>query len=251
MQALARRFSLRQCNGVHTVVVPSRAMAAVLHSYGVRSPIEIIPTGIEAERLAHGDGARFRRRYGLGPRQPTLVHIGRIAFVKNIDFLLRMLVHVREQICDVVLVLCGEGPARAHLERQAARMGLAGQVLFVGYLDRRNALLDCYRAADAFVFASRTETQGLVLLEAMAQGVPIVSTAVMGTRDILAPKQGALVAAEETGDFAAKVIDVLRDPMLRERLSREGIEQAVHWSAPYMTNRRRANVPAEGLSGPL
>jgi glycosyltransferase involved in cell wall biosynthesis len=237
MQALARRFSLRQCNGVHAVVVPSQAMAAVLRSYGVRSPIEIVPTGIEAERLAHGDGAQFRRRYGLDPQRPMLAHIGRIAFEKNIDFLLRMLVHVRHRIPDVVLVICGEGPARAHLERLTARLGLAGQVLFVGYLDRRNALLDCYRAADAFVFASRTETQGLVLLEAMAQGIPIVSTAVMGTRDILEPRRGAVVAAEETRDFAAKVIEVLHDAALRERLSREGVAQAAQWAAPRMTER--------------
>ena len=66
-------------------------------------------------------------------------------------------------------------------------------MLFIGYLDRRDALLDCYCAGDAFVFASRTETQGLVLLEAMALGLPVVSTAVMGTRDILDARRGALV----------------------------------------------------------
>jgi glycosyltransferase involved in cell wall biosynthesis len=248
MQALARRFSLRQCNGVHAVVVPSQAMAAVLRSYGVRSPIEIVPTGIEAERLAHGDGARFRRRYGLDPRRPMLVHIGRVAFEKNIDFLLRMLVHVRDRIPDVVLVICGEGPARVRLERLAGHLGLARHVLFVGYLDRRDTLLDCYRAADAFVFASRTETQGLVLLEAMVQGIPIVSTAVMGTRDILEPRRGAVVAAEETRDFAAKVVEVLRDPALRERLSREGVAQAAQWGAPRMTERM-AEVYHQILNG--
>lgn len=79
-------------------------------------------------------------------------------------------------------------------------------LLFVGYLDRRGALLDCYRAADAFVFASRTETQGLVLLEAMAPGVPVISTAVMGTPDIVGPKRGALVPEDNEADFARNIV---------------------------------------------
>ena len=71
------------------------------------------------------------------------------------------------------------------LRRAAAAAGLQDNVLFVGYLDRRGALLDCYRAADVFVFASRTETQGLVLLESLALGLPVVSTAVLGTKEVL------------------------------------------------------------------
>ena len=73
---------------------------------------------------------------------------------------------------------------------------------FAGYLERDTELLDCYAAADVFVFASRTETQGLVLLEAMAQGTPVVSTAELGTRSILVPESGALVVPEEAGEFA-------------------------------------------------
>ena len=79
-------------------------------------------------------------------------------------------------------------------------------LLFVGYLDRRGALFDCYRAADAFVFASRTETQGLVLLEAMALGVAVISTAVMGTPDIVGPKRGALVPEDNEADFARNIV---------------------------------------------
>lgn|GEM_PF-3174869 len=111
-----------------------------------------------------------------------LTHIGRLAFEKNVDFLLRMLVRVKREIPDVLLVIAGEGPARRRLEAMGVELGLHEQLLFVGYLNRDGDLEDCYRAGDGFVFASRTETQGLVLLEAMALGVPVVSTAVMGTR---------------------------------------------------------------------
>jgi glycosyltransferase involved in cell wall biosynthesis len=237
MRALARRFSRAQCNDLDAVVVPSRAMRDVLREYGVQTPIDIIPTGIELDRLSGGDGAAFRQRHRIAPGRPVLVHVGRVAFEKNIDFLLRMLVRVRTQVPDVALVIAGEGPSRKHLQNLALRLGLERNVLFVGYLDRRNTLLDCYCAGDAFVFASHTETQGLVLLEAMALGLPVVSTAVLGTKDILEPGRGAVVARDDEAQFAARVVELLRDADLRARLSRDAREYALEWSAPRLAAR--------------
>jgi glycosyltransferase involved in cell wall biosynthesis len=237
MRALARAVSRSQCDALDAVVVPSTAMRETLEHYGVRSRIEIVPTGIPLPEFAGGDGARFRDAHGIAPSRPVLVYVGRVAFEKNIDFLLRALVQVRRGAGDALLVVCGEGPALPHLRRLAHALGVADAVRFVGYLDRGTPLLDCYRAADAFVFASRTETQGLVLLEAMALGVPVVSTAVMGTRDIVGPGRGALVAAEDERDFASKVIGLLRAPGLRARLSDEGREYASAWSASALAER--------------
>jgi glycosyltransferase involved in cell wall biosynthesis len=237
MRAAARRFSRRQCNVLDAVVVPSRAMGQVLQDYGVRRPIEIIPTGLALEHWSGGDGEGFRQCYGIAPDRPVLIHVGRVAFEKNIDFLLRVLDRVRRALPDVLLVVSGDGPARRKLEVLARRLSLEANVLFVGYLDRRTALLDCYCAGDVFVFASNTETQGLVLLEAMASGVPVVSTAVMGTKDILACAQGALIAAEDEEDFAAKVIQVLCDANLRERMGAHARADAARWSAPVMAAR--------------
>jgi len=109
--------------------------------------------------------------------------------------------------------------------------------LFVGYLDRRGALLDCYRAADAFVFASRTETQGLVLLEAMALGLPVISTAVMGTRDIVGPKRGALVPEDNEADFAEHIVRRMRDGDLRARLAAEGRVYMREWHADALARK--------------
>jgi len=110
-------------------------------------------------------------------------------------------------------------------------------VRFVGYLDRNQALLDCYAAADAFVFASRTETQGLVLLEAMAQGAPVVSTAELGAGSILTPASGAVVVPESIEPFAAAVVRVLADPALRARLAAQGRAYAHGWSSLAMAQR--------------
>jgi glycosyltransferase involved in cell wall biosynthesis len=163
--------------------------------------------------------------------------VGRLAFEKNIDFLLRMLARVKAQVPEVLLLVAGEGPARRGLERQARSLGLTDNTFFVGYLDREGPLEDCYCAGDAFIFASNTETQGLVLLEALALGVPVVSTAVMGTKEVLVEGRGCLIAEEDEQDFADKCLRLLADPDLRSALSRAAVTYASTWAAPALADR--------------
>ncbi len=108
---------------------------------------------------------------------------------------------------------------------------------FIGYLDRERGLADCYAAADVFVFASRTETQGLVLLEALAQGRPVVSTAVLGTTSILQPGCGARVAPEKHEVFAQTVLDVLDDRERAAKLSAQARQYAQSWASARMASR--------------
>jgi 1,2-diacylglycerol 3-alpha-glucosyltransferase len=237
MRFLARRFTVSQCNALDALVVPSPAMQQALADYGVRCPMHIIPTGMEMERFAGGDGARFRARLNIEPGCPTLVHVGRIAHEKNIDFLLRMFARVVQRLPETVLIVAGEGPALAHCKSHAASLGLSERVRFVGYLSREKELLDCYRAGDLFVFSSKTETQGLVLLEAMALGVPVVSTAYMGTADIVLPERGARRAPDDEGGFAELVVSLLNDPERRAVMSKEARAHAATWSAEAMARR--------------
>jgi glycosyltransferase involved in cell wall biosynthesis len=237
LKSVARALTRRQCNQMDAVVVPSQAMHEVLDDYGVRAPVSVIPTGIEPGDLPPGSRERFCSTHGIDASRPMLVHIGRVAHEKNIAFLLDVLLAVRRVVPEVLLVIAGEGPALAHLRRKALVLRLERNVRFLGYLKRGPALSDCYCAGDVFIFASATETQGLVLLEAMTLGVPVVSTAVMGTRDILAAGKGALVAGETVTDFADKVVRLLGDPRLRERLGREARDYAAGWSAEVIARR--------------
>ena len=237
MRSLARRFTRKQCNAVNQIIVPSTAMRAVLENYGVAQPIMIIPTGIDLEKFKGCNGARFKQQHHIDDQRPTLVHIGRVAHEKNIGFLFNMLAVLRKHIPNVLLIVAGEGPALPALKKQASTLALEENILFVGYLDRSSTLLDCYCAGDAFIFASRTETQGLVLLEAMALGVPVVSTAVMGTIDILEPGKGALIAVEEPVLFAETVQRLLENNFLRERLHKEALQYVQQWTAPVMAER--------------
>jgi glycosyltransferase involved in cell wall biosynthesis len=240
MRLAARRLSCYQCNRLDAMVVPSHAMLAALRQYGITTPAEIIPTGIDLETFNVGDGAAFREHYRIPADRPLLLFVGRVAFEKNIGFLLETLVRIKAELPQILLVIAGEGPALAKLERRAAALGLNGNVLFIGYLRKGALLRDCYCAADAFVFASRTETQGLVLLEAMALGVPVVALAAMGTCDILGPGKGALVAQDDPADFAAQTLRLLRDAELRKKLSDEGREYIHAWTAGAMAERMLA-----------
>jgi 1,2-diacylglycerol 3-alpha-glucosyltransferase len=237
LRLAARYFSAAQCNDVDAIAVPSQAMLDVLKRYGVKTLARVVPTGIELNQFSQGDGRRFRARHAIPQERPVLVHVSRLAYEKNIEFVLRALVRIKAEIPDVLLIIAGEGPAKQELEALVQALGLTGNTLFTGYLDRNGSLEDCYCAGDAFVFASRTETQGLVLLEAMALGVPVVSTAVMGTKEVLGDGQGSLIADEDEDDFAAKATRILRDRSLRERLSREAVEHARSWSAPLLADR--------------
>jgi 1,2-diacylglycerol 3-alpha-glucosyltransferase len=236
-RALARAVTRSQCRDVQALIAPSEPLRQSLLQYGISTPVHVIPTGLPADRFTPGDGRRFREHAGLPADRPLVTYIGRVAHEKNIEFLVRMFVRVREAVPRAMLVIAGEGPARESLRRLVAGLGLEGDVHFAGYLDRDTTLLDCYAAAAAFVFASRTETQGLVLLEAMAQGAPIVSTAELGTRSILLPGCGALVVEEKAGPFAAAVVRVLTEPGLASALSQQGRPYARAWSSAAMAGR--------------
>ncbi|MDE2337693.1 MAG: glycosyltransferase [Gammaproteobacteria bacterium] len=236
-RTLARAFTRSQCSAVQALVAPSEPLRQVLCEYGVDTPVHVIPTGLPADRFAPGNAARFRALAQLPAHRPLVTYVGRVAHEKNIDFLVRVFERVRRSVPEAMLIIAGEGPAREPLRKLVGQLGLTADVRFVGYLDRDTSLLDCYAAASVFAFASRTETQGLVLLEALAQGTPVVSTAELGTKSILAPACGAVIAEEREEPFAAAVVQVLRDADLRGLLSAQARTYARGWSSASMAAR--------------
>lgn len=234
---LARSLSRRQCNELDALVVPSHGMLEVLRGYGIQTRAEIIPTGLPIENFTPGDGAAFRARHGIAPQRPVMLYVGRVAFEKNIGFLLQVTARIRRDMPDALLLVAGEGPALEQLKAQAVQLGIGNNVLFVGYLDRKSELPDCYCAANVFVFSSCTETQGLVLLEAMAQAIPVVALAELGTRDVLVEGAGALIASHEVEGFAAKTMSLLQRPDAASQLGERGREYAAGWSAGALAER--------------
>ena len=237
MRWLAKRFSRHQGNRLNGMVVPSNPMQAILRAYGIKTPMQVIPTGLEPHSFELGDRDAFRASHGIAPDRPMLLFVGRVAHEKNIGFLIKMVAQVKLRMPDVLFVIAGEGPAKESLALEVQKYGLHENVLFIGYLNRLTELNSCYRAADIFIFSSRTETQGLVLLEAMAQGVAVVSTAELGTRDVLKEGKGVWIAEEEVADFSDKVVKLLQAKPLREALGEAARTYAHQWSARQQASR--------------
>ena len=227
----AKRFSRHQGNSLDGMVVPSHPMLQVLRAYGITTPTEVIATGLSPVSFLPGDRVAFRQKFGIPQDRPVLLFVGRVAHEKNIGYLLKVVECVKKEVADVLFLIAGEGPARASLALEVTKLGLDANVMSIGYLDRLTELNSCYCSADIFIFASRTETQGLVLLEAMAQGVPVVSIAELGTRDVLREGQGVWIAHEELDDFSGKVVRMLGDARARKDLGASGRKYAQGWSA--------------------
>ncbi len=237
-RGMARMISKRQCNQVDAIVAPSKPMLDVLRGYGIDVSAEVIPTGLQMHSFEEADGSAFRLNYDIPLDRPMLLYVGRVAFEKNIDFLLNMTKVLVEQRPDALLVVTGEGPAEAGLHKLAKTLGLENNVKFIGYLDRNTELNACYQAADIFVFASKSETQGLVLLEAMAQGTPVVAIAELGTASILVEGQGALIAPDDVLTFAERVNHLLMYPEERFELGRAARTYALDlWTAKLQAER--------------
>ena len=240
LRRVARRLSKSQCNALDAIVVPSSAMRQRLASYGVDAPMHVLPTGIPLSQFAAGDGAAFRRQHRISPDQPVALFVGRVAHEKNIAFLFDALQHALLQLPELILVVAGEGPALDALQKTAETSGLKQSIRFIGYLDRNTGLPACYAAANVFVFASKTETQGLVLLEAMAAGLPVIALSEMGTADILDAGRGCFTPPDDAKAFGEVMGRVLANPGAWGHLAAEARAYAAEWSDEAMATRLAA-----------
>lgn len=240
LRTLARRVSRSQCNAVDAVVVPSQAMRERLLGYGTTTPLHVLPTGIPLQAFANAHDTGFRERHAIAEDAPLALYVGRLAHEKNLSFLLDVAARAARRLPRFVLAIAGQGPAVASLRAQAHRAGLDAHLRFIGYLDRNHELPACYACADAFAFASRTETQGLVLLEAMASGLPVVALAAMGTHDILAAGRGTIAPPDDPEAFSDALVGLLSDPTRRQRMSADARAHASEWADEAMACRLAA-----------
>ena len=235
---LARTISRRQCNAVDGIVSPSKPMLDVLKQYGIKTPAEVVATGLDDSSFARVDGEHFRMSHDMPLAQPMLLFVGRVAHEKNIGFLLEMHVELIKKHPDALLVITGEGPAEESIKHSIDKLSISNKVRMIGYLDRSHELIACYKAADIFVFASKSETQGLVLLEAMAQGTAVVAIAELGTKSILIEGEGVLIAKDDINDFADKVSALLSDAPKRQMIGEKGRQYAQEkWGAGVLAKK--------------
>jgi len=211
---LAVRLSARFAMSTDLVVAPSERVAVTLRGRGITTPIVVVPTGVPLDRFSPGRRDEARRRLGLPATDLRCVYVGRLDREKSVQRILDAFVSIADAVSGAHLSLVGQGTHEVALRRQADASPARDRIRFHGGMDR-DVLPLVYRAADLFLFASETETQGLVLAEAHACGLPAVAVRASGVDEVVRDGETGLLTKAAPQDLADAAIGLLLDPERR------------------------------------
>ena len=204
---------MRKCQHI---VIPSESMASVLiNDFGLVDRYTVIPTGIDITPYKKANGSALRAQWNWGDDK-VIISAGRLAEEKNWVTLLEAFAIAQKTQPNIRLALLGDGPQAEALRRLAGELEIQERVTFVGKVPFEE-VPNYLKAADLFSFASITETQGLVTLEAMAAGLPVVAVDASGTRDILEDSKQGFLTQNDPQDLANRIIEVVASPSLMSK----------------------------------
>ncbi|NLB18694.1 MAG: glycosyltransferase family 4 protein, partial [Syntrophomonadaceae bacterium] len=241
-QELARDLAIKYCsffsNKCDLVIAPSIEIKEMIQRNGISSPIEVIPTGVETARFKKGNPNWIRKHFGIPSDRKICLFVGRLSKEKNLEFLIQAFQKVKQQYDNACLVIIATGPLEKELKKTVINLGMVlnEDVIFAGFLSFEN-LVDAYCGADLFTFASVTETQGIVLVEAMAAGLPVVAVKATGSQDMVEDgRQGILVNNDQVM-MADQIVRLLRDDQLRKDFSAQAVHRATELSSRAMARK--------------
>jgi 1,2-diacylglycerol 3-alpha-glucosyltransferase len=221
-------------NSVDHVITPSEASMRWLGRHSVRKPVTVIPTG--AKPRVFLDRSEVRQSLGITPEQNVMLWVGRLAIEKNMEMLFEMAALAFAQEPDLRLWLVGDGPYRAECQSLARKHQIGDRVRFVGFVPH-DEVPRYYTAADVFVFSSMTETQGLVVQEAMSYGLPAICVGGGGASASIEDGLNGFIVKNEPHGFAATVLQVLQDEDIYARLSEHASRTVRMNGTPEMCRR--------------
>ena len=225
---------LKKC---HHVFVPGKGMKTYLTdkcNYD-KDRISILPTGLSQNSflIEKKKVQEIHKKYEA-ENCPLFISVSRLAKEKNIPFMLKSISRFKEEYQKPFkMLLVGEGPDKEMLRKQAINLGIGEEIVFTGKIPNAE-LKDYYGAADVFVFTSKSETQGIVLLEAFAAGTPAVCVEATGISDLLQDRKNGLLVTEDTELFAHKLKQIVAEPELREKMAREALKTAQCFSENFI-----------------
>ncbi|MCK5475632.1 MAG: glycosyltransferase [Candidatus Pacebacteria bacterium] len=215
-----RKVTVGYSNKCDVVISPSTAIKKLLEDHGIKTLIKIIPSGINIDNFANDTGKReeIREKYQIKQDEIVLITACRLTKEKNLKFLVNSFARIAQKENNVKFMIVGDGAVKKGLEKMAEEFGIKDRVIFTGLVDR-TSIVDLYQASDIFIFASKTETQGLVAVEAMAAGNPVVAVRASGIEDIVKDKEDGFLTSESGKEFARNVLKIVRDDDLRSKMS--------------------------------
>jgi len=188
------------------VFAPSESVMHMMKERGVTTSIDVVPTGIYTAQFARGAGKTFRKKLNIPPDAFVIGHVGRLAPEKNLEFVTRAVTQFLKKEPKAYFLIGGTGPSEESIKEIMTQEGVIGRLHLTGMLKGKE-LVDAYHAMDTFVFASQSETQGLVVTEAMAAGIPVVAVDAPGVREVLKDGvNGRLLVNESMEEFVKGLV---------------------------------------------
>ena len=216
--SIAVRLACRFAGAADLVVAPSARIAESLSGQGVRAKIAVVPTGVPLDLFRPGDRGAARRRLGLVEDAPLCLYVGRLDREKNVERVIEAFGSVALAVSGARLLLVGQGSHEAALRRFAAASAARSVIRFAGSVAREE-LPPYYQAADLFLFSSETETQGLVLAEAHACGLPAVAVRASGVDEVVRDGETGLLTKADVEELADAAIGLLLDSPRRSAMA--------------------------------
>jgi 1,2-diacylglycerol 3-alpha-glucosyltransferase len=210
-----RDFVARYANRCQLVIAPTPPIKEYLEtSVGVKTKVEAVSTGIDFSRFKNVNSEQIntlKAKYGLDKFDKVLMNVGRMSKEKNVFLCFNALKELTERGKNCGLLLIGDGPEVGNLQEEAEKAGLKDRLIMGGFLDQET-LAAAYFLGDVFLFPSLSDTQGIVLYEAMAGGMPVVATETMASQAAVKPNLNGLFAEDNPKDFADKISNILDNP---------------------------------------
>jgi 1,2-diacylglycerol 3-alpha-glucosyltransferase len=196
-------LSTGYANMSDSIFAPSESIMWLMKERGVQTPIHVVPTGIYVNKFSRGAGKALRKKLQIPSEAFVVGYIGRLAPEKNLGFLAKAVAVYMEENEDAHFLIGGHGPSEEMIRDIFIQHRILDRLHMVGIFKGKE-LVDAYHAMDVFAFASQSETQGLVLDEAMASGVPVVAVDAPGVREVVRDRiNGCLLPRENIDDFVA------------------------------------------------
>jgi glycosyltransferase involved in cell wall biosynthesis len=229
------RWFLRRCAAV---IAPTTTIAKIVQER-LHFPIQVVNYGADLHRFQPfpaipAEARQLRHKYGLDPHLPVILHVGRLDVEKQVDLLVHAAAQVMGQMA-VQFLIVGDGCQRQNLSQLSQTLGVAKQCHFPGYILPEDDLPGLYRLASAFITASQIETFGIVVLEAMACGLPIIAANATCMPELVRPyKNGFLVPPNDSAAIAQHILWLLQHPEVADRLSEASYVMAQHYTVSRM-----------------
>jgi glycosyltransferase involved in cell wall biosynthesis len=235
-----RRIIFNLADKVDVITTPSQSMKEMISNYRIKKEIVVIPNAIDINIFRKKNEQKvelLKKELQLTQGDIVILYVGRVSLEKNIDKIIKALAIIRDKKIDnFQFIVVGEGTAVKQLKNLADSLKLTERIKFVGAINRE-MVIDYYQIADVFAFSSTSETFGMVIIEALASGLPVLAVKAPGAVDIIRNGFNGILVEDDISQFAEQLRNLIQNKELRQKLSLNALQNVQHYSTDTVTDQ--------------